>query len=203
MLKRLPKQTKEVLRELLHVEKSMKEKEFGYAQEVLLKARLALREQNVPHSWICWNLSICLDYQDQLIEALEAIVEALKQEPSVPNYHNSYEIIVGRMRNAVCGGEDESSEDLIGMYERLVALDEADDLCRFNAAGLLLKTGQNQHAFEILDALCVLSPQMVQVFQLRNEIAQVLGVPTRNPSNTEKASSLADLTFTSTTKAKA
>lgn len=165
------REMKELLGELKHAEDLGNQGQWSEARDILMRGRSVARSKGLPYGRIAWILCICLDNLGQVEEAMRMAVEAIDQEPLVPDYRGSFGVIASRLRDLLAAAEvgDPATP---AHYALLTQNDAAESETHVAMARHLVAAGDASAAEEILEAVTTLAPNSGAAWRLRADIAR-------------------------------
>lgn len=169
------REMKELLGEIKRAEDLANDRHYEQARDILLRARSVARTQGLPYGRIAWTLCVCLDYLGHVEEALRMGVEAIDQDPLVPDFRRSFLVVARRLRDIVAASEigDPATP---AHYALLTENDAAENDTHVCMARHLVAAGDATAAAKILEAVTTLSPNSGDAWRLRAEIARSQGL---------------------------
>ena len=140
-----------------------------------LEGRLA--QLGLQSSWVKWALAVSLDMTGEHLAAFEKIGEALMLDPLNPANHQSYEIIVNRLR-AFITDATEGDPQIAAIYARLQRENECDVATHVCWAGYLAFTRKLDEAAKVLAAVTLLAPASIDAWKARAAVESARGLET-------------------------
>jgi tetratricopeptide (TPR) repeat protein len=123
-----------------------------------------------------WNLAISSDQGGNLEMAFDYITQALQLDPIAQPFHNSFEIIVKRIREALAAeGRALDDPSTPRLYELLVRSGETDVASHVAMAKFWLAKGETEKAARIADAVTLLNPADRDAWLCKAEVARAAG----------------------------
>ncbi len=133
-----------------------------------------LTQLGLHSSWVKWALAVSLDMTSEPIAAFDKIGEALVSDPLNPANHQSYEIIVNRLR-AIIADATEGDPQIAAIYARLQREDECDVATHVCWAGYLAFTRKLDEAAKVLAAVTLLAPASIDAWRARAAVEAARG----------------------------
>lgn len=174
------RELKNLLMELNRAEGLANRGEWSEALDILMRGRSVALAKSLPYGRIAWALCVCLDNLGQPEDALRMAVEAIDQDPLVPDFRGSFHIIAGRLREIVAAAKVDDPATP-ARYALLVDNDAAESETHVAMARHLMAAGGASAVEGLLEAVTTLAPNCGSAWRLREELA-------RSQSREEEAS---------------
>jgi tetratricopeptide (TPR) repeat protein len=145
---------------------------LGLYQGVLERSRA----MGIESGFVLWNLAIVCDHLGELEKAFHHIEQALASDPLAQPFRNSFDVITGRIRNALAD-ESRAADDpsTPRLYDLLVGACAADVSSHVAMARFCTAKGDLDRAWRIADALVVLHAGEPVAWRCKADVARVRG----------------------------
>ena len=149
--------------------------EHAEARDMLLAARGDCERAGIESGFVSWRLSVVFDILEEYELAFRHVQEALRSDPFVPPFRNTFGVIVGRMRNAIIAAEPGEMDFVPRLYELLARAGEGTDAVHVAMARDLNARGEGEQALRLVDAVTLLSPGCRDAWLARAAICRSIG----------------------------
>jgi hypothetical protein len=137
-----------------------------------LESRLA--QLSLSSGWLKWALAVALDMSGDCLAALDKSKQALAEDPLNGAHRASWGIIIQHLKEKLTTAPD-GDPTVPELYARLQFEDECDVPCHLAWVRHLVHGGHLEEAARLAEAVTLLAPVSVDVWQARARVARLQG----------------------------
>lgn len=170
------KHTKHLLAGVTRGYELVESRDPAEAMNVYRKVLAQAQNAGIVSAHLYWAYAVACDYAGELEMAFENVTAAITRDPLAMPFRNSFEVIVRRIREALCKPDRVTDDPSTPrLYALLVGSGEADVDSHVAMARYHLATGNVEASSAIADAAALFYPTERAVWDVKAAIADARG----------------------------